>query len=95
MTKMKRAAVCMAANDAVAWRPAGAAKPWMRSLGAEFLDRFLDQAGRSVLCSVGCHHIKGLGVQFFERGEGDHFTIQGLPPPALLGCLRGEGLQAS
>jgi septum formation protein len=41
-----------------------------------------------VLWSVGCYQIEGLGVQLFERIEGDYFTILGLPLLPLLSFLR-------
>ncbi len=89
------AAVCVIGNGEVAWRHVGTAELWMRRLSAGFIDRYLDQAGRSVLWSVGCYQIEGLGAQLFERIEGDHFTIQGLPLLPLLAFLRRAGLVAS
>ena len=41
------------------------------------------------MCStVGAYEIEGRGIQLFERIEGDHFTIIGLPLLSLLAELR-------
>jgi septum formation protein len=40
--------------------------------------------------SVGCYEFEGLGVQLFERIEGDYFTILGIPLLQLLARLREE-----
>ncbi len=45
-----------------------------------------------MLWSVGCYQIEGLGVQLFDRIEGDHFTILGLPLIPLMRYLRAAGL---
>ena len=56
------------------------------------IEKYLDAAGEAVTTSVGAYQLEGLGVHLFERIEGDHFTILGLPLLPLLGCLRGIGL---
>jgi septum formation protein len=38
--------------------------------------------------------VESLGIQLFERIEGDHFTILGLPLLRLLQYLRCEGCLA-
>ena len=44
------------------------------------------------LCQiVGAYEIEGPGIQLFERVEGDHFTIIGLPLLPLLAELRARG----
>ena len=48
------------------------------------------ESGDRVLSSVGCYEFEGLGVQLFERIEGDHFTILGIPLLPLLARLREE-----
>jgi septum formation protein len=44
--------------------------------------------------SVGAYQLEGVGVYLFERIEGDHFTILGLPLLPLLGFLRSQHLLA-
>jgi septum formation protein len=59
----------------------------MRSLTPAFIDGYLDRVGAAALSSVGGYQIEGLGVQLFERIEGDHFTILGLPLLPVLAAL--------
>jgi septum formation protein len=53
---------------------------------------YLDEAGEAVTSSVGAYQLEGLGVHLFEKIDGDHFTILGLPLLPLLGFLRRERL---
>jgi septum formation protein len=64
----------------------------MRRLGEAEIDVYLDEAGDAVTSSVGAYQLEGLGVHLFERIEGDHFTILGLPLLPLLAFLRSERL---
>jgi septum formation protein len=63
----------------------------MRPLGEDFLERYLDTAGPAITTSVGAYQLEGLGAQLFERIEGDHFTVLGLPLLPLLDILRRHG----
>jgi nucleoside triphosphate pyrophosphatase len=68
------------------------AKMTMRPLGESGIEAYLNQAGDAVTTSVGAYQLEGLGVHLFERIEGDHFTILGLPLLPLLAFLRSERL---
>jgi septum formation protein len=64
----------------------------MRQLSGSEIRSYLDEAGDAVTSSVGAYQLEGLGVHLFERIEGDHFTILGLPLLQLLAFLRRERL---
>ena len=64
----------------------------MRALHENEIATYLDQAGDAVTTSVGAYQLERLGVHLFERIEGDHFTILGLPLLPLLAFLRSERL---
>lgn len=63
----------------------------MREFSDAFLDAYLAAAGADVLVSVGAYQIEGLGLQLFERIDGDFYTILGMPLLPLLAELRRRG----
>jgi septum formation protein len=66
----------------------------MRALSDRLIDTYLDAVGPQALSSVGAYQLEKIGVHLFERIEGDHFTILGLPLLALLAFLRRDGYLA-
>jgi septum formation protein len=66
----------------------------MRAFSDDFLDRYLDAAADAVTASVGAYQLERTGVHLFERIEGDHFTILGLPLLPVLAALRRHGFVA-
>lgn len=68
------------------------ARMTMRQLSGDDIRAYLDAAGDRVTTSVGAYQLEALGVHLFERIDGDHFTILGLPLLPLLAFLRGQGL---
>ena len=73
---------------------AAVARMTMRSLSDADIAAYLDAAGETVTQSVGAYQLEGLGIHLFERIEGDHSTILGLPLLPLLGFLRSQHLLA-
>ena len=86
-------AVAVARDGKILFSDVSVARLTMRRLqsGAE-IKAYLDEAGEAGTTSVGAYQLEGLGVHLFDRIEGDHFTILGLPLLPLLAFLRGEGL---
>lgn len=85
-------AVALARNGKVDWRHADTATLHVRPLSEAFIESYLDAEWPEVGYCVGVFRMEGRGVQLFERVEGDHFTILGMPLIPLLGALRERGL---
>ncbi len=88
-------AVAVVIDEAVAFSTVAVAAMTMRALTREFIDAYLERAGASVLSSVGAYQVEGLGVQLFEKIDGDHSTILGLPLLPLLAFFRERGYLAA
>ena len=89
-----RSAVAVARDGRILFESVTLARMTMRRLSETEIGAYLDKAGEAVTSSVGAYQLEGLGVHLFERIEGDHFTILGLPLLPLLAFLRSERLLA-
>ena len=88
-------AAVMAAAGAPVWRHIEAATLHIRTLSYSFIEDYLGREWPAVAGCVGVFRIEGLGVQLFERVEGSHFTVLGLPLIPVLGYLRDRGVLAT
>ena len=85
-------AIAVALDGKTVFETVIVARMTMRALSGDEIRTYLDEAGEAVTTSVGAYQLEGLGVHLFERIEGDHFTILGLPLLPLLDFLRRERL---
>jgi septum formation protein len=86
------AAVAVAHDGKLLFEHVSIACMTMRRLADAEINSYLEEAGEAVTSSVGAYQLEGLGIHLFERIEGDHFTILGLPLLELLAFLRSERL---
>jgi len=86
------AAIAVARDGKVLFEHVSIARMTMRPLRDAEIENYLNEAGDAVTSSVGAYQLEGPGVHLFERIEGDHFTILGLPLLPLFAFLRSEHL---
>ena len=86
------AAVAVAHDGKLLFEHVSIAHMTMRRLADAEINSYLEEAGEAVTSSVGAYQLEGLGIHLFERIEGDHFTILGLPLLELLAFLLSERL---
>jgi septum formation protein len=93
-THTLHSAIALARDGAVVFAHCEPAALTMRNFSDRFLEAYIETAGPAVTASVGGYQVEAAGIQLFERIEGDHFTILGLPLLPLLAYLRGAGYLA-
>ena len=85
-------AVALALGGGADWCHRETARLQVRNLSDAFIAYYLDAEWPEVGYTVGVFRLEARGVQLFERIDGDHFTILGMPLIPLLGALRERGL---
>lgn len=90
-THLLLSAVVCARNGRAVWSHLAEARLTMRDFSDDFLEQYLARIGGDYTSSVGGYKIEGVGLQLFEKVEGDHFTILGLPLLPLMAHLRSTG----
>jgi septum formation protein len=88
-------AVALVREGELVWQHVETVRLQVRELSADFIADYLDAEWPEVGYTVGVFRLEGRGVQLFERIDGDHFTILGMPLLPLLGALRKRGLVPS
>lgn len=81
-------AIAVALDGKIVFETVAVARMSMRALSDDGIRAYLEEAEEAVTSSVGAYQLEGLGVHLFERIDGDHFTILGLPLLPLLAFLR-------
>lgn len=89
------AAAALIRDGEVVFATVTTARLTVRALSPAFIDAYLAAAGERVRMSVGVYQLEGLGVHLFDKIEGDHFTILGMPLLPLLAYFRTAGMVAS
>ena len=75
----------------VLWQTSEAARLSVRKLSEEFIESYLDTEWPEVSYCVGVFRIEAMGVQLFDRIDGDQFTVLGMPLLPVLAALRDIG----
>lgn len=81
-------------GEGIAWSAVGRVNLRMHRLSDDYICDYVDRNWSSIRFSVGGYKIEEEGVRLFERIEGDHFHILGLPLLELLEYLTHKGVIA-
>jgi septum formation protein len=84
--------IAVVQDNKVLFETVSSAHLTMHDFSDAFLDAYLDAAGGRVTQSVGAYQLESVGVNLFQKIEGDHFTILGMPLLPLLAYFRYAGM---
>jgi septum formation protein len=90
-THILQTAIVACVEGVAVWRHLAQPRLRMRNFSDAFLEAYLDGVGPEVASSVGAYQIEGRGALLFDRIDGDHFSIMGMPLLPLLQWLRDRG----
>ncbi len=85
-------AAALVRGGTVVWCWSALAVLSVRPLSDAFIADYLTHEWPAVAGCVGVFRIEARGVQLFERIDGDHFTVLGMPLLPVLGALREQGI---
>lgn len=74
------------------WQDVSTPRMTMRDVSDDFIEDYLALEGEILCSSVGAYRVEGPGIQLFNRIEGEHSAILGLPLLPLLRFLRQHGV---
>lgn len=92
--RLVTATICLQAGKPI-WQHVAEPALTMRNFSDAFLDAYLAEEGHHALTTVGAYRLEDQGIQLFDRIDGDHSAIVGLPLLPLLEFLRHVGFLAS
>ncbi|MCH9764721.1 MAG: Maf family nucleotide pyrophosphatase [Alphaproteobacteria bacterium] len=81
-------AVALVDGGAIVWSRVARADLTVRDFSDDFIEEYLARLGNAALESLGGYHLEALGIQLFDRIDGDYFTVLGLPLLPLIKELR-------
>jgi septum formation protein len=87
--------IAVVQDNKVLFETVSSAHLTMHEFSDAFLDAYLEAAGARAMQSVGAYQLESVGVNLFEKIEGDHFTILGMPLMPLLAYFRQSGMIVS
>jgi septum formation protein len=93
-THRLHSAAALAQDGVVVWEGLDSASLRMRPLDEDAITRYVAAAGEAATRSAGGYEIEALGIHLFDRIDGEHSVILGLPMLPLLDALRRMGLLA-
>jgi len=85
-------AAALVRGNTCEWSHTDCAQLSVRDLSEDFIQHYLEKEWPEIGLTVGCFRIEAMGVQLFNRIEGDQFTVLGMPLIAVLGALRDHGV---
>jgi len=94
-TMQLTSAVALAQGETLDWSHVETAMLEVRPFSDDFIADYLNAEWPEVGYTVGVFRLEARGVQLFDRIDGDHFTILGMPLIPLLRALRARRLLPS
>lgn len=79
-------------GDTCEWTHTDIARLSVRELSDDFIEYYLEREWPEVGYTVGVFRIEAMGVQLFDKIEGDQFTVLGMPLIPVLSALRDQGV---
>lgn len=92
--RLVTATICLQSGTPI-WQHVEEPALTMRNFSDAFLDAYLAAEGDHALTTVGAYRLEDQGIQLFDRIDGNHSAIVGLPLLPLLDFLRTVGFLRS